>query len=96
MPTGRVKWFNHQKGFGFIIPDDGGYVLFVRANTIEGGYLRENEEVKYEVGMEQKGPYAKSVTVIAKQHSRIDTVQNIRIHREFQQTYLNPGNPINS
>ena len=65
MPTGKVKWFNTQKGFGFIIPDDGSYVIFVHANAIEGGSLQANEKVRYEIGQEPLGPCAEGVTVIA-------------------------------
>jgi CspA family cold shock protein len=65
MPTGTVKWFNSQKRFGFITPDEGGNDLFVHANSIEGGLLRDNDEVKYEVGQGQKGPCAENVTLIA-------------------------------
>jgi CspA family cold shock protein len=64
MPTGRVKWFNTQKKFGFITPDEGGYVLFVETKDIEGGFLRENERVKYETGRRDTGLYAKSVSLI--------------------------------
>ena len=65
MPTGIVKWFNSQKRFGFITPDDGGKDLFVHANSIEGGSLQDNDQVKYEVGQGQKGPCAENVSVIS-------------------------------
>jgi CspA family cold shock protein len=65
MPTGTVKWFNSQKRFGFIAPDDGGNDLFVHADAIEGGLLRDNDEVRYKVGKGQKGPCAESVILIA-------------------------------
>ena len=65
MPTGTVKWFSNQKRFGFITPDEGGNDLFVHANSIEGGILRDNDEVKYEVGQGQKGPCAENVILIA-------------------------------
>jgi CspA family cold shock protein len=55
MPTGKVKWFNSQKKFGFITPDDGGKDLFVHANSIDGGSLQDNDQVKYDVGQGQKG-----------------------------------------
>ena len=64
MPTGRVKWFNDQKGFGFITPDDGSDDLFVHHTEIMvEGYrnLQENQEVEYEVGQGRKGPAANNV-----------------------------------
>ncbi|WP_213571883.1 cold-shock protein [Rhodococcus sp. USK13] len=61
---GVVKWFNGEKGFGFITPDDGGADLFVHFSEIQGsGYksLDENQRVEFEVGQGQKGPQAQSV-----------------------------------
>lgn len=61
MATGKVKWFNDQKGFGFITPDDGGDDLFVHHTNIETkGFrsLQEAQEVEFEVGQGQKGPQA--------------------------------------
>ena len=67
MSTGRVKWFNERKGFGFITPDDGSDDLFVHHTEIQAdGYrsLREDQEVEYEVGEGRKGPAAKNVRII--------------------------------
>ena len=64
MPTGKVKWFNTQKRYGFIAPDDGDDDLFVHANAIAGGSIQENEHVNYDVGRGQKGLCAENVTVI--------------------------------
>jgi len=63
MPTGRVKWFNEEKGFGFIIPDEGGKDIFVHATNVEApnGSLREDEAVSYEIGEGRKGPEATNV-----------------------------------
>ena len=61
---GIVKWFNGQKGFGFIKPDDGGTDLFVHFSEIAGGGFRsleENQRVEFEVGQGQKGPQAQNV-----------------------------------
>lgn len=53
MSTGKVKWFNDSKGFGFICPDDGGDDLFVHhSEIISQGFasLQENQSVEFEVG----------------------------------------------
>ena len=68
MSTGTVKWFNADKGFGFITPDDGGKDLFVHHSEIQagGGYatLSDGQKVEYEVGQGQKGPCANKVKPI--------------------------------
>lgn len=64
MATGKVKWFNAKKGFGFIIPDDGGAELFVHHSEIKmEGYaeLKEGQAVNFELGQGKKGPCAVSV-----------------------------------
>ncbi len=65
MSKGTVKWFNADKGFGFITPEDGGKDLFVHHSEIQsgGGYatLNDGQEVEYEVGQGQKGPCANKV-----------------------------------
>ena len=64
MATGTVKWFDGKKGFGFIVPDDGGNELFVHHSDIEmEGFksLEDGQSVEFEVGEGQKGPCAQSV-----------------------------------
>ena len=64
MSTGIVKWFNSNKGYGFIAPDDGGDDLFVHHSEIKtDGYasLDEGQSVQYEVGQGKKGPCATNV-----------------------------------
>jgi CspA family cold shock protein len=64
MPTGTVKWFNVKKGYGFIIPDDGGDELFIHhSNITSEGFrsLEEGQKVEYETGEGRKGPEAINV-----------------------------------
>jgi CspA family cold shock protein len=64
MATGTVKWFNAEKGFGFITPGDGGQDLFVHHSEIKTqGYasLDEGQAVNFEVGQGKKGPCATNV-----------------------------------
>ena len=67
MNTGTVKWFNAEKGFGFISPDDGGKDLFVHhSEIVSDGYatLEDGQKVEFEIGQGQKGPCANKVLAV--------------------------------
>jgi CspA family cold shock protein len=64
MSTGTVKWFNDQKGYGFIKPDGGGEDLFAHFSAIVGGgfkSLRENQKVEFEITTGPKGKQASNI-----------------------------------
>ena len=65
MATGKVKWFNPTKGYGFIKPDDGGEDLFVHHSSIQGERyksLKEDQSVTFDVEDGEKGPQATNVS----------------------------------
>ncbi|KAA9394280.1 cold-shock protein [Kocuria coralli] len=67
MQTGTVKWFNADKGFGFISPDDSQQDVFAHFSAINGnGYrsLEENQRVEFEVQEGPKGLQAANITVL--------------------------------
>uniref|UniRef100_UPI0030EB2175 cold-shock protein n=1 Tax=Aquipuribacter hungaricus TaxID=545624 RepID=UPI0030EB2175 len=68
MTQGTVRWFDAERGFGFLAPEDGGEDLFVHASEVLGGgggatVLREGQAVEYEVGEGDRGPQARRVRV---------------------------------
>lgn len=75
MATGKVKWFNNAKGFGFIVPEEGGEDIFAHYSTIQmDGYrsLKAGQAVSYEVFQGPKGLHASNIDVI----NGMDTPEN--------------------
>ncbi|HNX95269.1 MAG TPA: cold-shock protein [Holophaga sp.] len=65
MSQGTVKWFNAEKGFGFITPDEGGADLFVHHSAIQSSGFRsldEQQRVSFDIAQGPKGPQATNVT----------------------------------
>ncbi|MBY5666309.1 cold-shock protein [Rhizobium leguminosarum] len=66
MANGTVKFFNQDKGFGFITPDEGGQDVFVHVSAVEGStLLREGQKVAYEIGQDRRTGKTKAENVRA-------------------------------
>ena len=67
MATGTVKWFNSEKGYGFIAPDDGSADVFAHFSAIQGNGRRdlvEDQKVEFETEQGQKGPQATNIRAL--------------------------------
>ena len=69
MPSGTVKWFNSQKGFGFIQPDNGGADAFVHISAVERSGmsgLNEGDRVEFDIEVDRRGKYS-AVNLVPRQ-----------------------------
>ena len=63
MATGTVKFFNGDKGYGFITPENGGSDVFVHVSALQGGPLSEGQRVSYDLGQDRKTGKSKAENV---------------------------------
>ncbi len=94
MPTGTVKWFNNAKGFGFILPEEGGSDLFAHYSSIEmEGYrtLKAGQTVNFEIEKGDKGLHASHIRpeIVAESNDSetAETPQENRVPSEPEPAY---------
>jgi CspA family cold shock protein len=78
MPTGTVKFFNENKGYGFIQPDEGGNDAFVHITAVERSgmrTLRENQRVSYDLEEDRRGKMAATNLRVAEDSTQIDQAE---------------------
>ena len=64
MPTGKIKMFNEEKGFGFIKPDDGGVDVFFHVSALrDGDKITKGNAVNFEIGVDPKSGKTRAVSV---------------------------------
>ena len=64
MATGTVKWFNPNKGFGFIQQDDASKDVFVHANELNGVYIKEGDKIEFDIIDAEKGLSAQNIKTL--------------------------------
>lgn len=64
--TGTVKWFNVDKGYGFIVPNEGGKDVFVHISAVGGLHLKENQKVSFDLAPDRQGRMTATNVVIEK------------------------------
>ena len=80
MAVGKVKWFNNAKGFGFIVPEDGGEDIFAHYSTIQmEGYrsLKAGQEVTFDVQQGPKGLHAENIGVVEEPEEELEIINRI-------------------